>query len=302
MQIKIRNLHKTYPNGTQALKNISLNIPVGMFGLLGPDGAGKTSLLRILATLQEADRGNVTFGDTHVLSDKTRMRQIVGYLPQEFGVYSGVSAERLLTHLASLKGITNAQERQEQVESLLHQTNLDRVRHKPVSSYSREMRQRFGIAQALLGNPQIILADEPTAGLDPAERVGFLDLLSQVSEKVTVVLATNLVEDVSELCSQMAILAQGQLLLTGKPLDLMQRLEGKIWLKTIERRELPAFQANFRVISHPLFLGQIQVRIHSNERPDDSWKMIQPDLGDVYFCTMQGWLKPQAETTTPVIL
>jgi ABC-type multidrug transport system ATPase subunit len=293
MDIKIRNLSKTYPNGTQALKNISLDIPTGMFGLLGPNGAGKSSLMRTLATLQEADSGSsITFGDIDVLKDKLRMRQVLGYLPQDFGVYPGICAEKLLTHLASLKGITNLKERKEQVEYLLHQTNLFEVRHKAVSSYSGGMRQRFGIAQALLGNPKLIIVDEPTAGLDPAERVRFLNLLSQIGEKATVILSTHIVEDVAELCPSMAIISKGKLLLFGKTLELMKLLEGKIWLLTISRDELPVYQEKFLVISHKFFLGQIQIHIYSDCPSPLACKALKPDLEDVYFCSTFGLLKP----------
>lgn len=295
MDIRIRNLSKTYPNGTQALKNISLDISTGMFGLLGANGAGKSSLMRTLATLQEADSGSIIFGDIDVLKDKHRMRQVLGYLSQDFGVYPGISAERLLTHLASLKGITSPKERKEQVEYLLHQTNLYEVRHKAVSGYSGGMRQRFGIAQALLGNPKLIIVDEPTAGLDPAERLRFLNLLSLIGEKATVILSTHIVEDVAELCPNMAIISKGKLLLAGKPLELMKRLEGKIWLKTIERDELPIYQEKFQVISHKFFLGQIQIHIYNDYPPTTACEAIKPDLEDVYFCATAGLLKPETQ-------
>ncbi len=291
MKIEIRNLRKTYPNGTQALKNISLDIPMGMFGLLGANGAGKSSLMRTLATLQEADSGTITFGDINVLKDKTQMRRIVGYLPQEFGVYPGVSAERLLNHLAILKGIHHPQQRKEQVSYLLHQTNLYRMRRKAVSGFSGGMRQRFGIAQALLGNPKLIIVDEPTAGLDPAERVRFLNLLSQVGETAAVILSTHIVQDVAELCPQLAIIAEGRVLMTGSPIELMRHLEGRIWRRVISRDRLPVYQQHYRVISSKFHLGQLQIHLYANSCPDTACEPIQPDLEDVYFCTVQGLLR-----------
>lgn len=287
MKVEIRNLSKIYPNGQKALKNLNLDIPMGMFGLLGANGAGKSSLMRTLATLQEADSGTITFGDIDVLKDKTRMRRILGYLPQDFGVYPGVSAEQLLTHLAALKGITSVRDRKELVKHLLHQVNLYSVRHKAVSSYSGGMRQRFGIAQALIGNPKLIIVDEPTTGLDPTERVRFLNLLSQVGENAAIILSTHIVEDVAELCSNMAIIDKGQVLLTGNPLELMGRLKGKIWEKTLRRDELPACQQTYQVISTRFFVGNIIARIFANRLPDASCISVSPTLEDVYFCTQK---------------
>lgn len=296
MKLEIRNLSKTYPNGQKALKNLNLDIPMGMFGLLGANGAGKSSLMRTLATLQEADSGTITFGDINVLKDKTRMRQILGYLPQDFGVYPGVSAEQLLTHLAALKGITSVRDwaqpsargdRKDLVKHLLHQVNLYSVRHKAVSGYSGGMRQRFGIAQALIGNPKLIIVDEPTTGLDPAERVRFLNLLSQVGENAAIILSTHIVEDVAELCSNMAIIDKGQVRLTGNPLELMGRLKGKIWEKTLKRDELPACQQTYQVISTRFFVGNIIARIFDNRLPDASCISVSPTLEDVYFCTQK---------------
>ncbi|MBW4601955.1 MAG: ABC transporter ATP-binding protein [Calothrix sp. FI2-JRJ7] len=287
-KIEIRNLSKTYPNGTKALKNISLDIPMGMFGLLGSNGAGKSSLMRTLATLQEVDSGTITFGDINVLKDKTRMRQIVGYLPQEFGVYPGVSAERLLTHLATLKGIRNTKQRQEQVKYLLHQTNLYNVRHKAVSGYSGGMRQRFGIAQALLGNPKLIIVDEPTAGLDPGERVRFLNLLSQVGETAAVILSTHIVEDVAELCPHVAIVSEGRVLITGSPVELMLQLKGKIWRREISRNDLSIAQRRFKVIKSKFYLGRLVIHIFSSNCPDNACESVEPDLEDIYFCALEG--------------
>ncbi|MBV9324822.1 MAG: ABC transporter ATP-binding protein, partial [Chloroflexi bacterium] len=238
LEIRIRELSKTYPNGTRALQGVDLDIPLGMFGLLGPNGAGKSTLMRILATLQEADAGSVRFGTLDVLADKAVMRRQLGYLPQSFGVYPGVSAERLLDHLAILKGITNTRQRRETVAGLLHQVDLYDNRHKAVSGFSGGMRQRFGIAQALLGRPRVIIVDEPTAGLDPAQRTRFLNLLSQVSEQAAIILSTHIVEDVSELCPQMAIIAHGRVVLHGEPQQLMDELNGRVWRATIERDQL----------------------------------------------------------------
>jgi ABC-2 type transport system ATP-binding protein len=288
MEIQIRNLKKIYLNGTEALKNISLDIPLGMFGLLGSNGAGKSSLMRTLATLQTADSGTITFGDIDILRDKDKVRQLVGYLPQDFGVYPDISADRLLNYLAELKGITNTRERKQQVDYLLQQTNLYEVRHKAVSGFSGGMRQRFGVAQALLGKPRLIIVDEPTAGLDPAERVRFLNLLSQVGDQAAVILSTHIVGDVSELCSHMAIISKGEVLLTGSPADLIHQLQGKIWLKTIPRAQLEAVQNQFQIISNKFFMGQIQVHIYSPSCPDSTCEPIKPDLEDVYFCTMLG--------------
>jgi ABC-type multidrug transport system ATPase subunit len=293
MSIIIQDLSKTYPNGTQALRHVSLHIPTGMFGLLGANGAGKSSLMRTLATLQEPDSGSILFNGLDVLKHKQRMRQLLGYLPQEFGVYPGISAERLLHHFAALKGITRVKERQEQVKFLLHQTNLYEVRHKAVSGYSGGMRRRFGIAQALLGNPQLLIVDEPTAGLDPAERVRFLNLLSQLGENATVILSTHIVEDIAELCSNLAIMAQGQVLLTGQPQQLMNQLAGKIWMVEIPRDRLPCYQQKFQVISHKFYLGQLRLHIYSNDALTADFTPVQPDLEDVYFCAIAGLLGNQ---------
>lgn len=295
MHIEIRGLNKTYPNGTQALKNVNLDIPMGMFGLLGPNGAGKSSLMRTLATLQEADTGSIHLGDMDVLHDKEMMRQMLGYLPQSFGVYPGVSAARLLDHMAILKGIINHKERQETVDYLLHQVNLYDARHKAVSGYSGGMRQRFGIAQALLGKPRVIIVDEPTAGLDPAERVRFLNLLSQIGEQAAIILSTHIVEDVSDLCPEMAIISSGQVILVGQPLQLMQSLKDKIWQVTIAREQLPDFEARYQVVSTRFFMGKIVVNVFNEEQPQADFEPIIPDLKDVYFCALKGWLQPIPE-------
>jgi ABC-type multidrug transport system ATPase subunit len=292
MHIEIRNLNKTYPNGTHALKGVNLDIPMGMFGLLGPNGAGKSSLMRTIATLQEADSGTISLGDMDVLKDKEKMRRMLGYLPQSFGVYQGVSAVKLLNHLAILKGITNRKERKETVDYLLKQVNLYEVRHKAVSGYSGGMRQRFGIAQSLLGNPKVIIVDEPTAGLDPAERTRFLNLLSQISEQSAIILSTHIVEDVSDLCPYMAIISDGQVMLTGEPLKLMKELKGRIWQYTINRDSLPLYEEKYRLVFSRFFMGKIVVHIFSEDRPEPDFETLEPDLKDVYFCSLKGWLTP----------
>ncbi len=292
MHIEIRNLSKTYPNGTHALKGVNLDIPVGMFGLLGPNGAGKSSLMRTIATLQEADSGTISMGDIDVLKDKEKMRKMLGYLPQSFGVYQGVSAVNLLNHLAILKGVTNRKERKETVDYLLKQVNLYEVRHKAVSGYSGGMRQRFGIAQSLLGNPKVVIVDEPTAGLDPAERTRFLNLLSQISEQSSIILSTHIVEDVSDLCPYMAIISDGQVVLAGEPLCLMKELRGRIWQYTIHRDSLSLYEEKYRLVSSRFFMGKIVVHIFSEDKPEANFDPLEPDLKDVYFCALKGWLKP----------
>jgi ABC-2 type transport system ATP-binding protein len=289
MALTITNLSKTYPNGTQALKNVSLDIPNGMFGLLGPNGAGKSSLMRTIATLQDADTGSIMLDDIDVLRDKEAVRRVLGYLPQEFGVYPSVSAEELLDHFATLKGIANGKERKEMVAALLHQTNLYDVRKKHVGGYSGGMKQRFGIAQALLGNPRLIIVDEPTAGLDPAERNRFHNLLSEIGENLVVILSTHIVSDVADLCRHMAIINKGEVLLTGDPVSVMSNLKGRIWRKLIEKAELPALQASQQVISSRLFAGKTVVHILSDTAPDSGFEAVNPDLEDVYFSEIQNY-------------
>lgn len=283
MNLTIQNLSKTYPNGVQALKNVSLDIPVGMFGLLGPNGAGKSSLMRTIATLQEPDSGSIQLGDLNVLSQKNEVRKILGYLPQEFGVYPKVSAIELLDHIAILKGITNSKERKELVKSLLQKTNLWQHRKNNVGGYSGGMKQRFGIAQALISDPKLIIVDEPTAGLDPAERNRFLNLLSEIGENTVVILSTHIVDDVKELCTKMAIINQGEVLLTANPVESINSIEGKIWSKTIEKDELPSYQDTYNVISERLIAGKPEIHVFSETRPDDSFASKQADLEDVYF-------------------
>jgi ABC-2 type transport system ATP-binding protein len=288
MQLVIRNLSKTYPNGTQALRDVSLTIPQGMFGLLGPNGAGKSTLMRTLATLQEADHGSVHLGSLDVLTQKDEVRRTLGYLPQEFGVYPKVSAEELLDHFAVLKGITHRRERREVVEALLQQTNLWESRKKKLGGFSGGMRQRFGIAVALLGDPRLIIVDEPTAGLDPAERVRFLNLLSELGENAVVILSTHIVEDVAELCSRMAIIDQGSILLEGEPLRALEGLRGRVWRKLIDRVELPRHERDYPVISTRMFAGRTVVHACHDAQPGPGFEPVEPTLEDVYFATMAG--------------
>lgn len=286
MELQIKGLSKTYANGVHALNDVSLNIPRGMFGLLGPNGAGKSTLMRTIATLQQPDSGTIQFGDIDVLRDKHSVREMLGYLPQEFGVYPNVSAERLLEHFAVLKGIANRQSRKEVVSALLHQTNLYDVRKKKLGGYSGGMRQRFGVAVALLSNPKLIIVDEPTAGLDPAERVRFLNLLSAIGEDAVVILSTHIVEDVSELCSRMAIINKGRILVEGVPLAAIESLRGRVWKRVIDRTELEAIERDHRVISTKLLAGRTLVHVCENSAPDGGWNEVDPDLEDVYFNTM----------------
>ena len=286
MHLRIENLSKTYPNGTRALRDITLEIPTGMFGLLGPNGAGKSSLMRTIATLQEPDAGSIRLGDIDVLRDKEAVRRTLGYLPQEFGLYPKASAEDLLDHFAVLKGITKKKERRETVKALLEQTNLHDVRKKNLGSYSGGMRQRFGIAVALLGNPSLIIVDEPTAGLDPAERVRFLNLLSELGENSIVILSTHIVDDVSELCSRMAIINRGEILLEDEPLRAITALSGKLWRRLIQRDELATFERDYRIISTKLLAGRLSIRVYSDTRPGPDFEPAEANLEDVYFATM----------------
>jgi ABC-2 type transport system ATP-binding protein len=288
MELKIQNLSKTYANGVQALKSISLTIPRGMFGLLGPNGAGKSTLMRTIATLQEPDAGSISLGDLDVVREKHRVRETLGYLPQEFGVYPNVSAERLLEHFAVLKGIGDRRARKEVVEALLRQTNLYDVRKKKLGGYSGGMRQRFGVAVALLGNPTLIIVDEPTAGLDPAERERFLNLLSALGEDAVVILSTHIVEDVSELCSRMAIIDRGEILLEAEPLGAIDALDGRIWRRVIERSALAEVERSHPVISTKMLAGRTVVRVYRESSPGAGWDAVEPNLEDVYFSTMAG--------------
>jgi ABC-2 type transport system ATP-binding protein len=288
MDLCIDSLSKTYPNGVHALKNVSLTIGPGMFGLLGPNGAGKSTLMRTLATLQDADSGSALLGDIDVLRQKDRVRQLLGYLPQDFGVYPKVTAYELLNHFAVLKGLSNARQRKDVVNALLQQTNLHEVRHKHLGGFSGGMKQRFGIAQALLGNPRLIIVDEPTAGLDPQERVRFHNLLSEIGENVIVILSTHIVSDVSDLCQQMAIINGGQVLLTGEPLQAIRAIEGKVWKRFIEKSELAEQQKSHRVISSRLFSGRTLIHVFAETRPAAGFESSPPDLEDVYFATIAG--------------
>ena len=283
MKLVINSLSKTYPNGVQAIKDVSLTLNNGMFGLLGPNGAGKSSLMRTIATLQEADAGTVFLDDLNVLKNKTEVRQLLGYLPQEFGVYPKISAERMLDHIAQLKGVGNTADRKELVGSLLEKVNLSNDRKKHLGTYSGGMKQRFGIAQALIGNPKLIIVDEPTAGLDPAERNRFYNLLSQLGENTIVILSTHIVEDVSTLCSNFAIICQGEVLYHGEPDVAVQEMEGKIYTKPISKNELGHYQDDFKVISTQLKTGKLHIRILQETDPGNGFVQAVPNLEDVYF-------------------
>ena len=283
MELQIRNLSKTYSNGVQALKNVNLDIPQGMFGLLGPNGAGKSSLMRTLATLQQADSGTVTLGNIDVLKDKDAVRQILGYLPQEFGVYPKISALDMLDHIARLKGVSNKTERKDLVASLLTKTNLWKVREKSLGTYSGGMKQRFGIAQALIGEPKLIIVDEPTAGLDPTERVRFHNLLSEIGENTIVIISTHIVDDVSNLCNNMAIICLGEVVVKGNPIELTETVKGKIWKKVIDKKDLDLYKNDFQVISTHLKAGKTIVHVLNDSSPDSTFKPSPTSLEDVYF-------------------
>ncbi|MFD2562359.1 ABC transporter ATP-binding protein [Aquimarina rubra] len=291
MELVINNLSKTYANGTKALQNITLNIPTGMFGLLGPNGAGKSTLMRTIATLQDADEGSITLGNTDLLKQKDEIRKVLGYLPQEFSLYPKVSAEFLLNHLAVLKGLSNKKQRKEVVEALLHKTNLYNHRKKNLGGFSGGMKQRFGIAQALLSNPKLIIVDEPTAGLDPAERNRFYNLLSELGENTVVILSTHIVEDVKELCTNMAIINQGQVLLKGNPIQAIEELEGMIYQKTIEKSELNTYKQEFAVIAEKFIQGKPVIHILDKSNPGNGFKAIPADLEHVYFSNIFGRLQ-----------
>lgn len=284
--LHISNLSKTYTNGTKAINNVSLKISNGMFGLLGSNGAGKSSLMRTIASLQEPSAGKITFNDVDIINKPQYVRENLGYLPQEFGVYPKLSAEKLLNHLAVLKGIKNSKDRKQQVEALLHQTNLYSYRKKAVATFSGGMRQRFGIAQALLGNPQLIIVDEPTAGLDPEERNRFLNLLSEIGESVIVILSTHIVEDVHNLCKNMAILSQGEILVEGNPADLVASIQGKIWSKIVAKNDVEAYKKAFQFISSTLVSGETEIKVLSDERPEEGFTLVKADLEDFYFTTL----------------
>ena len=288
MKLVISNLSKTYKNGVKAIDNLSIEIGTGMFGLLGPNGAGKSSLMRTIATLQDPDSGSIHFGEINVLEDKMSLRKVLGYLPQSFGVYPKMSAEDLLHYFASLKGIANKSERDEIVNEVLEITNLYEVRKKYVAGYSGGMKQRFGIAQLLLNNPKLIIVDEPTAGLDPAERVRFLNVLREVGTNCTVIFSTHIVEDVKELCNEMAILNGGRILKHTTPLDATKELEGKIWSKKIEREVLDLYTKQYKILSSNYNTdNSLNIRVFGLEQPDEDFKPVSPQLDDVYFIALQ---------------
>jgi ABC-2 type transport system ATP-binding protein len=284
--LRISGLTHAYSNGVRALDDVNLDIPPGMFGLLGPNGAGKSTLMRTIATLQSPTKGDVQFGSLNILREPDELRRQLGYLPQDFGVYPRVSARAMLNHMAILKGFSNGSERREMIDGLLHQVNLWDVRNKSIASFSGGMRQRFGIAQALIGDPKLIIVDEPTAGLDPEERNRFLNLLADIGEGVVVILSTHIVEDVLELCPRMAILAKGRVAAEGVPRDLTASLKGRVWRKTIPRGELEDYKTRFNVISTRLFAGETVVHVLADAVPDAGFEQIEPTLEDFYFATL----------------
>lgn len=284
--LTIDKISKTYSNGVKALNEVSLSIPVGMYGLLGPNGAGKSSLMRTLATLQQPDSGKISFGDINVLKQSDALRRQLGYLPQDFGVYPRVSADEMLNHIAMLKGFNKRSERKALVDDLLQQTNLYQHRKKALSSFSGGMRQRFGIAQALIGDPQLVIVDEPTAGLDPEERNRFHNLLADIGERKVVILSTHIVEDVADLCSRMAIMIQGRIALEGRPATLMAAMINKIWAKTVPKAALAEYRQQFQVISTHLFAGQMRIHVLSEDPPEGGFERVGVGLEDVYFSTV----------------
>lgn len=287
MELKITSLSKTYSNGVKALNDVNLTISTGMYGLLGPNGAGKSTLMRTIATLQEADSGAVRLGDLDVLKEKLEVRKILGYLPQEFGVYPKVSAYDMLEHIAILKGISV--DRKTIVEDLLKRVNLWEVRKKALGGFSGGMKQRFGIAQALLGDPKLIIVDEPTAGLDPGERNRFYNLLSEIGEQVIVILSTHIVDDVKELCSQMAIIDKGRVLFEGSPMDALTSINGKIWRREVSKQDIPEFTEKYPVISTRMVAGKPLAHVYSDQSPDAGFDSIQGDLEDVFFTHIKGF-------------
>src|ERR1035437_4953776 len=288
MELKIDGLSKTYGNGVRALNDVYISIPHGMYGLLGPNGAGKSTLMRTIATLQEADSGRMRLGEIDVLKQKDEVRKRLGYLPQEFGVYPRISAQNMLDHLALLKGIGGSKERKELVEAMLKRCNLYDLRKKALTSFSGGMRQRFGIAQALIGNPQLLIVDEPTAGLDPGERNRFYNLLAEIGQNVIVILSTHIVQDVMELCANMAIIHQGKLLFSGVPDKAVSNLEGKIWRKTIERDAVKEYSSRLHVISNKLAAGRTQIHVYAEALPEEGFSPVAADLEDVFFCCIAG--------------
>lgn len=283
MQLTISHVSKTYSNGLKALNDINLTIAPGMFGLLGPNGAGKSTLMRTIATLQDPDEGTITLGDVNIVRQKEELRKMLGYLPQDFGFYPKVNAEDMLQHFAVLKGITNKAERKEICDALLQQTNLFEARKRNLSEYSGGMRQRFGIAQALLGNPKLIIVDEPTAGLDPAERNRFHNILSDLGENIIVILSTHIVEDIKNLCPRMVIMNRGQVLLDGKPSETIRDMKNKVWSLVIDKAELNAYKEKYKIISAKIVEGRLLIHVKSDGLPDAAFTVVEPDLEDVYF-------------------
>lgn len=291
MSLHIQNLSKTYANGVHALKNVNLNIPKGMFGLLGPNGAGKSSLMRTVATLQDADEGSVKFNDIDVQKDKEDLRRRLGYLPQEFGVYPKISAEELLDYLATLKGVTDSKERKNLVAGLLELTNLTTAKKRAVATYSGGMKQRFGIAQALIGNPELIIVDEPTAGLDPEERLRFYNILSEIGDNVTVILSTHIVSDVSDLCQNFAIIDNGQVLAQVTPTAALASIKGKVWSSLIEKHALPALESQKQVVASKFTMGKLLVKVFADSKPSEDFTLSEPQLEDFYFAHIKGYLQ-----------
>jgi ABC-2 type transport system ATP-binding protein len=287
VELRIAGLSKTYPGGVQALRDVTLSIPAGMFGLLGPNGAGKSTLMRILATLQEADSGTATLDGIDVLREKEAVRRVLGYLPQEFGLYPKVTAVELLTHLARIKGVARSADRRRMVDALLERTNLMEARGRRLGTFSGGMKQRFGIAQALLQDPKLIIVDEPTAGLDPEERVRFHNLLSEIGEQVVVILSTHIVSDVSDLCPRMAVIDRGEVIVQVEPAQLTRGLQGKVWQKLVSRPSLAEHQARLAVLSARLTGGRTLIRILSEQRPDADSEPVSPEVEDVYFAAIR---------------
>ena len=284
--LSVKNLVHVYGNGTRALDDVSLEVPKGMYGLLGPNGAGKSTLMRSIATLQSPTSGSIRFDDIDVIAEPEKLRRTLGYLPQDFGVYPRVSAYDMLDHMAVLKGIAGGRDRKETVETLLNQTNLWSVRKKALAGFSGGMRQRFGIAQALIGNPRLIIVDEPTAGLDPEERNRFLNLLAEIGENVVIILSTHIVEDVADLCPRMAVMTEGKIQLEGAPDELMERLNGRVWKKTIDKEALEDHRVRYEVISTRLFAGKTVVHVLADRRPGEGFEPVAGGLEDVYFSTL----------------
>jgi ABC-2 type transport system ATP-binding protein len=285
--LTIRNLSKTYANGVHALSRVNLDIPAGMFGLLGPNGAGKSSLMRTIATLQDPDEGTIDFNGLDLLSNQERTRQILGYLPQDFGLYPKVPAIDMLDHFAVLKGLRQKGERRAAIEALLQQVNLWEARDRKLGTFSGGMRQRFGIAQALIGNPRLVIVDEPTAGLDPEERNRFLNLLAEIGEQVVVILSTHIVDDIADLCSNMAIISQGRVLMSGKPQDAISEIRGSVWTKTVSKAALAEYQQRFTVLSTRLIAGQPRIYVFSESQPEAGFESVEPDLEGVYFLRLR---------------